>query len=226
MSKQPGRRQFLQLAAVGGLVYASGLPGWQAMAATTRAVGGKQEDFYFVQLSDCHWGFKGAPNPDARGTLPKAIAAVNALSPAPDFVVFTGDLTHISDDPDERRRRLTEFRDIAAKLTVPVVHYMPGEHDASLDNGAAYIELFGRTHYSFDHKGVHFIAIDNVSDPSARVGEAQLAWLAADIRSVPEHTPVVVFTHRPLFDRSRRRPKPDPSPATYAGRKHAARGHP
>ena len=190
MSKQPGRRQFLQLAAVGGLVYASGLPGWQAMAATTRAVGGKQEDFYFVQLSDCHWGFKGAPNPDARGTLPKAIAAVNALSPAPDFVVFTGDLTHISDDPD----------DIAAKLTVPVVHYMPGEHDASLDNGAAYIELFGRTHYSFDHKGVHFIAIDNVSDPSARVGEAQLAWLAADIRSVPEHTPVVVFTHRPLFD--------------------------
>ncbi|MFX6182797.1 metallophosphoesterase, partial [Acinetobacter baumannii] len=81
------------------------------------AVGGKQEDFYFVQLSDCHWGFKGAPNPDARGTLPKAIAAVNALSPAPDFVVFTGDLTHISDDPDERRRRLTEFRDIAAKLT-------------------------------------------------------------------------------------------------------------
>ena len=60
MSKQPGRRQFLQLAAVGGLVYASGLPGWQAMAATTRAVGGKQEDFYFVQLSDCHWGFKGA----------------------------------------------------------------------------------------------------------------------------------------------------------------------
>lgn len=100
MSKQPGRRQFLQLAAVGGLVYASGLPGWQAMAATTRAVGGKQEDFYFVQLSDCHWGFKGAPNPDARGTLPKAIAAVNALSPAPDFVVFTGDLTHISDDPD------------------------------------------------------------------------------------------------------------------------------
>jgi len=71
MSKQPGRRQFLQLAAVGGLVYASGLPGWQAMAATARgkgATGTAQEDFYFVQLSDTHWGFKGAPNPDAQGT--------------------------------------------------------------------------------------------------------------------------------------------------------------
>jgi 3',5'-cyclic AMP phosphodiesterase CpdA len=32
------------------------------------------------------------------------------------------------------------------------------------------------------------------------VGEAQLAWLAADLRSVPAHTPIVVFTHRPLFD--------------------------
>ena len=200
MSKQPGRRQFLQLAAVGGLVYASGLPGWQAMAATTRAVGAKPDDFYFVQLSDTHWGFKGAPNPDSQGTLPKAIAAVNALSPAPDFVIFTGDLSHISDDPAERRRRLAEFRDIAAKIKVPVVHYMPGEHDASLDNGEAYIELFGRTHYAFDHKGVHFIAIDNVSDPSARVGDAQLAWLAAGVRSVPKHTPIVVFTHRPLFD--------------------------
>lgn len=105
MSKQPGRRQFLQLAAVGGLVYASGLPGWQAMAATTRAAGAKPDDFYFVQLSDTHWGFKGAPNPDSQGTLPKAIAAVNALSPAPDFVIFTGDLSHISDDPAERRKR-------------------------------------------------------------------------------------------------------------------------
>jgi 3',5'-cyclic AMP phosphodiesterase CpdA len=77
---------------------------------------------------------------------------------------------------------------------------MPGEHDASLDNGEAYSALFGRTHYAFDHKGVHFIAIDNVSDPRAQVGEAQLAWLAADLRSVPAHTPIVVFTHRPLFD--------------------------
>ncbi len=196
MTPLPGRRQFMRLAAVGGLVYASGLRGWQAMAAST----GMRDDFYFVQLSDSHWGFQGPPNPDARGTLPKAIAAVNALSPAPDFVVFTGDLTHITEDVDERRRRLAEFRDIAAGLKIPVVHYMPGEHDASLDNGAAYSELFGRTHYAFDHKGVHFIVVDNVSDPSARVGEAQLAWLAADLRSVPAHTPIVVFTHRPLFD--------------------------
>jgi len=48
-----------------------------------------------VQLSDTHWGFKGPVlNPDADGTLQKAVAAVNALSFEPDFIVFTGDLTH------------------------------------------------------------------------------------------------------------------------------------
>jgi hypothetical protein len=43
-----------------------------------------------VQLSDAHWAIEGpAVNPDAKGTLPKAIAAVNALPTAPDFVIFT-----------------------------------------------------------------------------------------------------------------------------------------
>ena len=68
------RRDFLQLAALGGgAVFASGLAG---CAQTAR---GGDADFYFVQLSDTHWGFKGAPNPDAAVTLPKAVAAVNAL---------------------------------------------------------------------------------------------------------------------------------------------------
>ena len=59
---------------------------------------------------------------------------------------------------------------------------MPGEHDASLDKGEAYKEFFGATHYTFDHKGVHFIVLDNVSDPAAKLGDEQLAWLAADLK--------------------------------------------
>ena len=88
------------------------------------------DDFYFVQLSDCHWGFEGPPNPDAKGTLPKAVAAVNALPEPPDFVVFTGDLTHITEDARERRRRLAEFKEIVSDLKVKDVRFMPGEHDA------------------------------------------------------------------------------------------------
>jgi 3',5'-cyclic AMP phosphodiesterase CpdA len=186
------RRDFLRLAgAAGGAVFASGLPGWAI---------GRDEDFYFVQLSDAHWGFQGPANPDARGTLPKAIAAVNALRQPPDFIMFTGDLTHTTDDPQERRRRLREFQSVIAGLEARTVHLMPGEHDASLDAGAAYQERFGPTHYTFDHKGVHFVVLDNVSDPAGRVGEAQRAWLAADLARQAAGARIVVFTHRPLFD--------------------------
>ncbi|AEI76063.1 Ser/Thr protein phosphatase family protein [Cupriavidus necator N-1] len=186
------RRDFLRLAgAAGGAVFASGLPGWAF---------GRDEDFYFVQLSDAHWGFQGPANPDARGTLPKAIAAVNALRQPPDFIMFTGDLTHTTDDPQERRRRLREFQSVIAGLGVRTIHLMPGEHDASLDAGAAYQELFGPTHYTFDHKGVHFVVLDNVSDPAGRVGDAQRAWLGADLARQPKGARIVVFTHRPLFD--------------------------
>ena len=124
------RRQFLRLAGLGGVAFASGLGAARAADA--------YDDFHFVQLSDTHWGFQGPPNPDARGTLPKAIAAVNALEAQPDFVVFTGDLTHTTDDPRERRRRMGEFRDLATQLKVKTVRYLAGEHDAALDDGRAF----------------------------------------------------------------------------------------
>jgi hypothetical protein len=193
MGSHIDRREFLELAAIGsaGVVFASALPG------VARA---EENDFYFLQLSDTHWGFEGPPNPDAKGTLPKAIRAVNRLARRPEFVVFTGDLTHTTDDPVERRRRMSEFKQIVSELEVATVHFMPGEHDAALDNGAAFRELFGPTRYSFDHNGIHFVAIDNVSDPRAAVGEEQLSWLAADLARLPPEAPIVVLTHRPLFD--------------------------
>jgi Calcineurin-like phosphoesterase len=191
------RRSFLRLAGLGGAIYVSGLSGWSSAATQP---GNQNEDFFFIQLSDTHWGFEGAPNPDARGTLQKAVAAVNSLEQTPDFIVFTGDLTHTTDDPQERRKRLREFKEIAAGLKVKNVHYMPGEHDASLDNGEAYQEFFGKTHYSFAHKGVHFIVIDNVSDPTGSIGETQLAWLGDELQQLPADARIVIFTHRPLFD--------------------------
>lgn len=196
MQKTINRRDFLKLAGLGGVVFASGLSGCSSMLGRNN-----QDEFYFVQLSDTHWGFKGPKvNPDAEGTLKKAVVAVNSLEQQPDFIVFTGDLTHATDDPKERRKLLGEFRDIVSKLRVKNVYFMPGEHDASLDRGEAYQEFFGKTHYTFDHKGVHFIVLDNVSDPAAAIGEAQLQWLAADLRSLPKDAKIVVFTHRPLFD--------------------------
>jgi hypothetical protein len=195
MNARIDRRDFLKLAGIGGVVFASALVGHAG-----RARAGSVDDFYFVQLSDSHWGFEGPPNPDAKGTLKKAVAAVNALAEPPDFIVFTGDLTHITEDARERRKRPGEFKDIVAELNVKDIRFMPGEHDASLDQGKAFREFFGATHYSFDHKGVHFVAIDNVSDPRAFIGDEQLQWLATDLEAQPKDANIVVFTHRPLFD--------------------------
>ncbi|MFY9555397.1 MAG: metallophosphoesterase [Blastocatellia bacterium] len=195
------RRDFIKLAGLGGVVFASGL-GVKVLGS-----GGASEDrtlpdeFYFVQLSDTHWGFDGpSVNPDSQGTLKKAVAAVNSLEEQPDFVVFTGDLTHITEDKQARRDRLAQFRDIAGSLKAKTVRFMAGEHDASLDRGDAYQEFFGKLNYSFDHKGVHFVVVDNVSDPSALVGEAQLNWLQSDLGRQKNDAPIVVLTHRPLFD--------------------------
>jgi 3',5'-cyclic AMP phosphodiesterase CpdA len=192
------RRDLLALAAAGGgAVFASGLAGCAGRAGNMAAA---DRDFYFVQLSDTHWGYQGDANPDAAITLRKAVAAVNALATPPDFIVFTGDLTHTTDDPVERRRRLAEFKSIVQGLSVKTRYFMPGEHDASLDHGEAFIEYFGKTHYTFDHQGVHFIALDNVSDPGAQIGAAQLDWLREDLAARDKSAPIVVLTHRPLFD--------------------------
>ena len=192
------RRDFLNLTTIGaGAVLASALPGCANMA--TGGVG-SANDFYFVQLSDTHWGYKGPDNPESANTLRKAVATVNALPKQPDFIMFTGDLTHTTDDPVERRRRLTEFKQIVSDLTVKTVRFMPGEHDASLDRGAAYREFFGDPNYSFDHRGIHFVVVDNVSDPGSKIGDEQLAWLSADLAKLDKAAPLVVFTHRPLFD--------------------------
>ena len=133
------RRDFLKLMGYGGVVF---VPGLSSFGNPAYAVSG-EEDFFFVQLSDSHWGFTGPKaNPDATGTLKKAVAAVNSLKLQPDFIMFTGDLTHTTDDDMERRKRLTEFRNIISELKVKNVRFMPGEHDAALDGGAAFKEFF------------------------------------------------------------------------------------
>ena len=140
--------------------------------ATPAAVGGNAElgcALYQARCAACHSLDYNGVGPAHRGLFGRKAArvagfaySVNALPRPPDFVVFTGDLTHTTDDPAERRR-LTEFKAIAAGLQVKTVRFMPGEHDAALDRGAAYKEHFGETFFTFDHRGVHFIALDNVS---------------------------------------------------------------
>ncbi len=162
-----------------------------------RRNGERPAPFSFVQLSDTHVGWDGALGTRA---FERAVDVVNALPQAPDLVLFTGDLTHDTEDKDDHAHRMAEFRRITGRLTTRALYHVPGEHDAGLDGGALFRDTFGETSYSFDHKGVHFVALDNVSRGRPEVGPERRAWLARDLARFPPTAPIVVFTHRPLFD--------------------------
>ena len=203
------RRTFLKLTGasigVGALYVArpalgSDGEGRELLTQLGKANGEKFTPFSFVQLSDAHVGFSGPPNPLGTAAFERAVEVINGLEPRPDLVLFTGDLTHDTEDPGEHAQRMRLFQKIAGGLKVGLVKCVPGEHDAGLDGGDLYRSVFGPTHYSFDHGGVHFIALDNVSRAKPEVGPEQLAWLRNDVARFPRTAPIVVFTHRPLFD--------------------------
>lgn len=208
MKKSFDRRSFLKLTGttvgIGALYSVVPLSAHSGAADVLHFLGEENGErvtpFTFAQLSDTHVGFSGPPNPLGTEAFKKAIERINALSQRPDLVLFTGDLIHDTEDKDEQARRIQTFKQLAAELKAPKLHFVPGEHDAGLDQGAMFREVFGETHYSFDHRGVHFIALDNVSRARPEVGEEQIAWLKKDLARYPKTAPIIVFTHRPLFD--------------------------
>ena len=156
--------------------------------------------FSFIQLSDTHVGFNGPPDPLGTKAFESAVATINGLTDRPELVIVTGDLTHDADSPDEHAKRFRLFKEISAKIGVAQIKVVPGENDSALDGGDMFREFMGPTHYSFDHRGVHFIALDNVSAGRPAVGAEQLAWMKNDLARFPKTAPIIVFTHRPLFD--------------------------
>jgi 3',5'-cyclic-AMP phosphodiesterase len=174
-----------------------------ALAAPRKPAHAKAKPFTFLQISDSHVGFDKPANPDARATYREAIAKVKALAVKPDFILHTGDITHLSKD--------VEFDDadmILKEAGLPVFH-VPGEHDWLDDSpGKAYLARFGKGTlgsgwFSFDHSGVHFVALNNVASfkpgGMGHLGDAQLAWLRRDLAHLPASTPVVVFAHIPMW---------------------------
>jgi 3',5'-cyclic AMP phosphodiesterase CpdA len=209
MKKSIDRRRFLKIAGVSlgvGALYrvapalAAGGEADAAARSLARRNGERVTPFSFVQLSDTHVGFSGPANPTGTRAFERAVEVVNRLPQRPDLILFTGDLTHDTEDRNEHADRMRQFQKVASRLKVPVRKMVPGEHDAGLDGGALYREFFGESSYSFDHRGVHFVALDNVSRAKPEVGAERIAWLRKDLARFSATTPIVVFTHRPLFD--------------------------
>ncbi len=162
-----------------------------------------QKSFSFVQISDTHIGFHKPANEHVTDTLQKAINAINALPTPPAFVVHTGDISHLS-KPEE----FDQAKQLLSQLKVPLFT-LPGEHDTIGDRGQAYEEAFNRKNVKeglqiWDHSGMHFLAVTNVLDFGATgkgaLGQAQLDLLTKDLAAQKKDTPIVVFSHIPLYD--------------------------
>lgn len=156
----------------------------------------------FVQISDSHMGFNKPANPDVIGTLKAAIDKINALPHSPEFILHTGDISHLS-NPEE-----FDTVDQILKATGKEIFFVPGEHDVLNDDGKMFRERYGRNAkgsgwYSFDKHGVHFIGLVNVMNLKAgglgTLGKEQLEWLRADLKHLNSSTPIVVFAHIPLW---------------------------
>jgi Icc protein len=196
------RRGFLDCMAWAGTgavwTLANGIPTSRAFGQPTQA---KKNGFSFVQISDSHIGFNKPANTDVVSTLQATIDKINALPEAPDFIIHTGDLTHLA-KPEEFDTLDKSLQSLATKQ----IYYVPGEHDTSVDDGKSYLDRFGKGTsgkgwYSFDHAGVHFVGLVNVMalEGLGKLGAEQIAWLERDLKGRGASTPVVVFAHIPLW---------------------------
>lgn len=197
------RRQALRCLgwAGGGLLWSAsgGLPGARLLGSAQAATSG----FSFVQISDSHIGFDKPANPDSNATFAAALDKIKALPTPPDFILHTGDISHSA--TPEQFSHATEALDA---LKIPVF-YVPGEHDiVDPVTFEAFKTRFGAgakngAFYSFDHKGAHFVGLNNVVELKTKgmgyLGPDQLAWLADDLKDKSSETPIIVFGHIPLW---------------------------
>ncbi len=179
-----------------------------ALADTSEAVrAAAMADFSFVQISDSHVGFHKAANANVVATFESAVKRINALAQRPAFVMHTGDHVHLS-TPDE----FDTVKQIMGTIKTDRTFNVPGEHDVFVDHGKRYLQMFGRgTHgsgyFSFDYKGVHFVALANVQQAEGMggltglglLGADQLAWVKKDLAGLSSDTPLVIFSHVPLL---------------------------
>jgi 3',5'-cyclic AMP phosphodiesterase CpdA len=155
----------------------------------------------FAQVSDSHIGFTGPANADVSGSFTRAVNQINNLGYTPDFVIHTGDLTHLATSA-----QFDQVKQMLSGLSTPHVFTVPGEHDSVDDAGQKYRKVFGagtrgEGWYSFDIAGVHVIALVNTLHMTklGHLGQDQLDFVKKDVAPLSSDTPIIVFSHIPLF---------------------------
>ena len=202
------RRGFLKCmawAGTGTLCVMKGgvLNSYALSALTTEDAAKANSALSFAQISDSHMGFNKPANTDVVATLKAAVDKLNALPTPPEFLLHTGDISHLS-----RPEEFDTVDQILKSAVAKDVFFVPGEHDVIGDDGKQYLERYAKNSqgagwYSFDKKGVHFVGLVNVMNLKAgglgSLGADQLAWIERDLKPLSSSVPIIVFAHIPLW---------------------------
>lgn len=158
----------------------------------------------FLHITDLHLTAPETDDPhqhaDTLAALERMIDIANTLSPRPDFVVASGDLTNLGDAASYRllAQRMT-------RLQMPVL-YALGNHDRREGFFGAFADHAGAPAGPLDHDavhaGLHVVVLD--SSVPGRVGGAldddQMAGAAAMLARHPDLPKLVVVHHPPRLD--------------------------
>jgi 3',5'-cyclic AMP phosphodiesterase CpdA len=176
-----------------------------------------------AHLTDIHVTTEAANLQDPPGGMAAAIRHAQNQADKPDLLLFGGDM--IMDSlGTEKTEVLAQWetwdRIFTAEVKAPH-HLCLGNHDvygwARRDPAVEADPQFGKTlalerlgmkdrYYSFDRAGWHFVVLDsmqidygNQQGYTARLDDAQFAWLARDLAATPATTPVCVLSHIPIL---------------------------
>ncbi|GLE59198.1 metallophosphoesterase family protein [Mycobacteroides chelonae] len=198
------RRQLIRHTAWFGAAVALTVSGGEVIshvAGSTAPISSSRPALRFAQISDSHIGFTGSANANVVDSFDHAIGQINNLDYTPDFVIHTGDLTHLATD-----EQFDQVKQMMSDIDTPHVFTVPGEHDSVDDSGQKYRGVFGGGTrgdgwYSFDIGGVHVIGLVNTLNLKklGHLGGEQLEFIRKDLAPLSADTPIIVFSHIPLF---------------------------
>jgi 3',5'-cyclic AMP phosphodiesterase CpdA len=198
------RRQLIRHSAWFGAAVVLTVAGGEVISHVAGSSGAAKQSapaLRFAQISDSHIGFNGPANPNVTETFSHAIGQINSLGYTPDFVIHTGDLTHLATPA-----QFDQIKQMLTGLNTPRLFTVPGEHDSTDDAGQKYRQAFGAGTrgdgwYSFDIAGVHLIGLVNTLNMQklGHLGTDQLEFVEKDVAGLSSDTPIVVFSHIPLF---------------------------
>lgn len=172
-----------------------------------------ENSFKFVFMTDIH------VQPELNGDegFKKAIKEVNQLNP--DFVITGGDLVFDAlGQSHERASQLYDmYIDVCRNFEMPVYntlgnHEVFGLYESSgispthKDFGKKMFKRrlgYEKTYYSFDHKGWHFIILDDIGFTenrryTAEIDSAEFNWIKNDLKHLDKDSPIVITLHIPL----------------------------